>query len=108
LQIFIRYMVQMYIALPYQDTAQDWVWFCSIDFSLGFRKNICTSVVPATDFAVLDCYKSKFCFVILELFFRLNNTVGRGLGIACNTLRMLVWIDFSDIEMKLLKYDCLQ
>jgi hypothetical protein len=23
LQIFIRYMVQMYIALPYQDTAQD-------------------------------------------------------------------------------------
>jgi hypothetical protein len=42
-----------------------------------------------TGFEVLDSYKSKFCFVTLELFL-IENTTGRGLGIACNTLRMLV------------------
>jgi hypothetical protein len=49
----------------------------------------CTFVVPPTCFAVSDSYKSKFSFVLPELFL-IEYTAGRGLGIACNTLRMIV------------------
>jgi hypothetical protein len=42
-----------------------------------------------TGFEVLDRHTSKFSLVMLELFL-MEYTAGRGLGIACNTLRMLV------------------
>jgi serine/threonine protein kinase len=39
---------------------------------------------------VLHSYKSKFSFVMLQLFL-IEYTAGRGFSIACNTLRMLVF-----------------
>jgi hypothetical protein len=50
---------------------------------------ICTFVDPPTCIAVSDSYKSKFSFVLLELFL-IEYTTSRGLGIACNTFRMLI------------------
>jgi hypothetical protein len=51
----------------------------------------CTFVVSPTGFAVSNSYKSKFSFVLLELLFDWIYIACRGLGLACNTLRMLVW-----------------
>jgi hypothetical protein len=46
---------------------------------------------PLTGFEVSDSYKSKFSFAILEEFL-IEYTAGRGLGIASNTPKMIVFL----------------
>jgi hypothetical protein len=58
----------------------------------GLKKN--TRIVSFLHFcslAVSDSYKSKLSFVMLELFL-IEDTASRGLGVACNTLRMIVFM----------------
>jgi hypothetical protein len=90
-----RYLFDIWcIALPNQHTDLFRFWFRSLILNevsaLGLRKNIiCTFVVfplPALQSRIVT--NQNFVLLCLNYFW-LNYTVGRGLGIACNTLRML-------------------
>jgi hypothetical protein len=105
-----------FIAFPYQDTDQVRVWLRSIDFSQSYgpwtKKNIsksffCTFVVPPTGFAVSDSCKFNILVLSCLNYFRLNYNVGMGLGIACNTLRMLVFSTLDELRyLNVFVLDC--
>jgi hypothetical protein len=54
----------------------------------------CNFVVSPTGFEVSDSYKSKCNLVVLELYL-IEYTAGRGLSIACNAIKMIVFVCFG-------------